>query len=154
MYTCVQSWKQWTLSVITTSALWQLMHEGTWGTSPGLVHELPQSDSSDNREGILFSWSHIYYAHLTSARFKHLVLCVSWITFEHFSRYWITSVDILIKRNENDISMDLYHKPTDNQRSLPFTSSDPNHCKRNIPFCLGRRIFTIAENNAEKLKNL
>ena len=30
----------------------------------------------------------------------------------------------------------------------------PNHCNRNIPFCLARRICTIAENNAEKLKNL
>ena len=34
------------------------------------------------------------------------------------------------------------------------TCSHPNHCKRNIPFCLARRICTIAENNAEKLKNL
>ena len=50
--------------------------------------------------------------------------------------------------------MDLYHKPTDTQRCLPFTSSHPNHCKRNIPFCLARRICTIAENNTEKLKNL
>ena len=34
------------------------------------------------------------------------------------------------------------------------TSSHPNHCKQNIPFCLARRICTFAENNAEKLKNL
>ena len=33
-------------------------------------------------------------------------------------------------------------------------SSHPNHCKRNTPFCLARRTCTIAENNAEKLKNL
>ena len=50
--------------------------------------------------------------------------------------------------------MDIYHKPTDTQRCLPFTKSHPNHCKRNIPFYLARRICTIAENNAEKLKNL
>ena len=50
--------------------------------------------------------------------------------------------------------MDLYHKPTDTQRCLPFTSSHPNYCKWNIPFCLAQRICTIAENNAEKLKNL
>ena len=30
----------------------------------------------------------------------------------------------------------------------------PNHCNRNIPFCLARRICTIAENNVGKLKNL
>ena len=50
--------------------------------------------------------------------------------------------------------MDLYHKPTDTQSCLPFTFSHPNHCKRIIPFCLARRICTIAENNAKKLKNL
>ena len=63
-------------------------------------------------------------------------------------------LDILIKRNENSIWMDLYHKPTDTQRCLTFPSIHPNHCKRNIPFCLARRIYTIAEKNAEKLKNL
>ena len=71
-----------------------------------------------------------------------------------YSKDQIPFLDILIKRNESVIWMDLYHKPTDTQRCLPFTSSHPNHCKRNIPFCLARRICTIAENNAEKLKNL
>ena len=70
-----------------------------------------------------------------------------------YSKDQIPFLDILIKRNENGIWMDLYHKPTDTQRCLPFTSSHPNHCKRNIPFCLARRICTIAENNTEKLKN-
>ena len=46
-----------------------------------------------------------------------------------YSRDQIQFLDILIKRNENDIWMDVYHKPTDTQRYLPFTSSHPNHCK-------------------------
>ena len=50
--------------------------------------------------------------------------------------------------------MDLYDKPTNTQRCLPFTSSHPNHFKWNIPFCLAQRIYTIAGNNSEKLKNL
>ena len=50
--------------------------------------------------------------------------------------------------------MDLYHKPTDTQRYLPFTSSHPNHCKRNIPLFLAWRICTIVENNVENLRNL
>ena len=50
--------------------------------------------------------------------------------------------------------MDLYHKWEDTQRCLHFTSSHPNHCKRNIPSYLAQRICAIAENNAEKLKNL
>ena len=77
------------------------------------------------------------------------------ITFTmEYSQDQIPFLDILIKRNKNGTWMDLYHKPTDNQRRLPFTYSQPNHCKRNIPFCLARRICTIAENNTEKLKNL
>ena len=71
-----------------------------------------------------------------------------------YCKYKIPFLEILIKRNENSIWMDLYHKRTDTQRCLPFISSYPNHCKRNIPFCLAWRICTIAENNAEKLKNL
>ena len=46
-----------------------------------------------------------------------------------YSKDQIPFLDILIKRNENGIWMDLYHKPTDTQRCLPFTSSHPNHCK-------------------------
>ena len=42
-------------------------------TSCAQVHELPQSDCGDNREGTLFSWLHIYYAHLASVRFEHSV---------------------------------------------------------------------------------
>ena len=55
----MQSWKQCSLPVITTMALWQLIHLGTWCTWVH-VHELPRSHCSDNREGILFSWLHIY----------------------------------------------------------------------------------------------
>ena len=56
----------------------------------------------------------------------------------------------IIKRNENGIWMNLYNKPTDTQRCLSFTSSHPSHSKQ-CPAFLARR---IAENNAEKLKNL
>ena len=71
-----------------------------------------------------------------------------------YSKDQVPFLDTLIKRNENGIWIEIYQKPTETQRCLPFTSSHQNHCKRNIPFCLARRICTIAENNAEKLKNL
>ena len=71
-----------------------------------------------------------------------------------YSKDQIPVLDILIKRNENVVWMDFYHKPTDTQRCLPFTSSYPNHFKRNVPFCLARRICTVAENNDDKLKHL
>ena len=54
IYICkyMLSWKQCALPAITTMALWQLMHLGTWAR----VHELPQSHCGDNKEGTLFSW--------------------------------------------------------------------------------------------------
>ena len=85
----------------------------------------------------------VTYSLLESSQFSELSL----------SSVFPANLFILIKRNENGIWMDLYHKPTDTQRCLPFTSSHPNQCKRTIPICLARRIFTIAENNAAKLKN-
>ena len=66
----------------------------------------------------------------------------------------IPLLDILIKRDKTKVWMDLYHKPTDTQRCLPFSSSHPNHCKRNIPFTLARRICTIVENQQQKLKHI
>ena len=71
-----------------------------------------------------------------------------------YSKDQIPVLDILLKRNEKGIWMDLCQKPTDTQRCLPLTSSHPNHCKGNISFCLAWRVCTIAENNPEKLKNL
>ena len=71
-----------------------------------------------------------------------------------YSKDQIPILDILIKRNENVIWMDHYHKPTDTQPCQLFTSSYPNHFKQNIPFCLEPRICTVAENNDEKLKHL
>ena len=51
-------------------------------TSCAQVHELPQSHFGDNREGTLFSWLHVYYAHLASVRFEYSVcrgsLMTSW----------------------------------------------------------------------------
>ena len=59
-------------------------------------------------------------------------------------------LDILVNRG-NKIWMDLYRKPTDPERYVPFTSNHPFHCKINIPFTLARRICMIVE-NVEKRK--
>ena len=37
---------------------------------------------------------------------------------------------------------------------MPFTSNHPRSFLRNIPFCLAKRICTIAEEEEEKLKGL
>ena len=50
--------------------------------------------------------------------------------------------------------MDIYYKPTDTHRCLPFSSNHPKHCKKNILFTLARRICTIVENTEAKMKHL
>ena len=35
------------------------------------VHEFPHNHCSENREGTLFLWLHIYYAHLAFVTFEH-----------------------------------------------------------------------------------
>ena len=50
--------------------------------------------------------------------------------------------------------MDLYHKPTDTQRCLPYSTTHPKHCLKNIPFAMARRICTIVEINSLKNKHL
>ena len=45
-----------------------------------------------------------------------------------FSEKEIPFLDILIKRDKSGIWMDLYHKPTDTQRCLPYSTSHPKQC--------------------------
>ena len=53
-----------------------------------------------------------------------------------------------------DMDVDgLYHNPTDTQRS-PYSSSHPKHCLTNIPFVMGRRIYTIVKKNSLKNEHL
>ena len=71
-----------------------------------------------------------------------------------FSDKEIPFLDILIKRDNSGIWMDMYHKPTDTQRCFPYSTSHPKHCLKNIPFVMARRICTIVENNSLKKKHL
>ena len=57
---------------------------------------------------------------------------------------------ILIKHSNDKIWIDIYYKPTDTHRCLPFSSNYPSHCKKYIPFTLARRIWTIVENTETK----
>ena len=49
-------------------------------------------------------------------------------------------LDIMINKEGTKIWMDIYNKPTDAKRYVPFTSNHPRHCLINIPFSLARRI--------------
>ena len=50
--------------------------------------------------------------------------------------------------------MDIYYKPTDTHRCHPFSFNHHNHCRKNIPFTLARRICTIVDNTEAKIKHL
>ena len=62
----------------------------------------------------------------------------------------IPFLDILIKRNNYKIWMDIYYKSADTHKCLPFSYNHRNHCKNNIPFTLVRRICTIVEKHGNK----
>ena len=61
-------------------------------------------------------------------------------------------LDIMINKSGTKIWMDIYNKPTDLKRYVPFTSNYPRHCLANIPFSVARRICTIVENENVKEK--
>ena len=63
-------------------------------------------------------------------------------------------LDIMINKTGTKIWMDIYNKPTDSNRYVPFMSNHPRSCLINIPFCLARRICAIVEEEETKLKRL
>ena len=70
------------------------------------------------------------------------------------SKKMVPFLDVLIRKEQSIIWTDLYIKPADTRRYLPFSSSHPKSCKVNIPFCLAGRICTIVKNVSAKEKHL
>ena len=66
----------------------------------------------------------------------------------------IPFLDILIKQDDTGIWMEVYRKPTDTRRYVPFSTNHPHHSRKNIPFTLARRICVILENSIAKQKHL
>ncbi|XP_062606683.1 uncharacterized protein LOC134268439, partial [Saccostrea cucullata] len=63
-------------------------------------------------------------------------------------------LDILLTKNGEDISTDLFCKETDTHQYLDFRSCHPSHTKRNIPYNMARRICTIVTDSSLRLKRL
>ena len=61
-------------------------------------------------------------------------------------------LDILIKKSGTKIITDIYYKQTDTHQYLNFHSCHPSHTKRNIPYCMARRVCAIVSDN--RLKEL
>ena len=56
-------------------------------------------------------------------------------------------LDVTILLNENNLlETDVYYKPTNRHDYLNYTSSHPEHTKRNIPFNLAKRIICFVSN--------
>ena len=72
------------LALLVKSTLGFLVPAMCNWTSCAQVHELPQNYCGDNRGGVLFSWLHIYYAHLAFA-YNVLVYCLHNILFIYIS---------------------------------------------------------------------
>ena len=61
-------------------------------------------------------------------------------------------LDVMINKSGTKIWINIYNKPTDSKRYVPFTSHHLQHCLANIPFSLARRICTIMKNEDVKEK--
>ena len=55
----------------------------------------------------------------------------------------LSFLDILIILEKGEITTDIFYKATDTHQYLNFYSCHPSHTKRNIPYCMARRICTI-----------
>ena len=63
-------------------------------------------------------------------------------------------LDILIKKSGTQIITDIYYKPTDTHQYLNFHSCHPSHTKRNIPYCMARRICAIVSDEQLRINRL
>jgi hypothetical protein len=63
-------------------------------------------------------------------------------------------LDIFIYTQNFKIYTDIFYKPTDSHQYLHFYSNHPRHIKRNIPYCLAKRICNIVSDKSVKMKRL
>ena len=66
----------------------------------------------------------------------------------------IQFLDILIKSDSSGIWMDLYYKPTNTQRCLPYSPKSSKTMSKNILFVITEQIYTIIENSSIKSNHL
>ena len=65
----------------------------------------------------------------------------------------ISVLDIMINKIGTKTWMDIFNKPTDSKRYVPFSSHHPRHCLNKTLLFLSRRICTIVENENVKEKH-
>ena len=52
-------------------------------------------------------------------------------------------LDVMVIKEGTSITTDLFQKATDTRRYLPYNSCHPGHTRKNIPYCLARRVAMI-----------
>lgn len=66
----------------------------------------------------------------------------------------IPYLDVLISKCRENITTDMYYKPTDTHQYFHFSSCHPGHTKRAIPYNLARRVCTIVSDNETRNERL
>jgi hypothetical protein len=60
-------------------------------------------------------------------------------------------LDVTIYKEGQIIKTDIFRKPTDSQQYLHFYSHHPRHIKRNLPYCLAKRLNSIVSDPVQKI---
>lgn len=59
------------------------------------------------------------------------------------NRHKLPFLDVLVLKEDKQLHTDIFYKTTDTHQYLDYRSCHPKHTKRNIPYCLARRICAI-----------
>ena len=70
------------------------------------------------------------------------------------SRTNLSFLDILVINNNGTITTDIFNKSTDTHQYLDFRSCHPTHTKRNIPYCLARKICAVVTDSETRDQRL
>ena len=70
------------------------------------------------------------------------------------SRTSLPFLDITVNLKDGQVTTDIYYKNTDTHQYLNFKSCHPSHTKRNIPYCLARKICTVIEDKSLREERL
>ena len=107
------SWKQCALPVITTMALWQLMHLGIWCTYIYIlniyiyiyVYHVPKCMNCHKAVVVLTGRAHCFHDNIyvmLNLLLRDLAFCVSWITYDHLHVYiYIVYMYFYLKISQN-----------------------------------------------------
>ena len=118
-----------------------------------LYNSLPQTIPSGEAEYITHNWKRYLDDCFIIWKGDNLTLDLFEVMLQNLhpnikftiekSGYSIPFLDVLIIKNGENITTDIYRKPTDTLNYIDYRSCHPRHIRINIPFTLARRIADI-----------